>query len=183
MFEQYGQSSLLISSDQPPQHLNSRTHRGANVPCPFCNRGFTSASGLSHHLESGGCPHGRAVNRQTIYNTLRQRDPNGIITNNLLEWHGETWSTTNAWNGSDYECYLCHHRFQGMRGLDAHLKSPRHMQEIYHCPNSGCRTQFKSLAGMFNHLESESCGFMKFGGVQERVGGVIAGRQRLIEFE
>ena len=57
------------------------------------------------------------------------------------------------------------------------------MQEIYHCPNKmRCGSQFKTLASMFNHLESESCGFIKFNGVQSNVGSILAGNQRLISF-
>lgn len=173
------------NSNNLRMHLNSRTHRGANVSCPFCQRAFTSASGVSHHLETGSCPNARCVNRESIFTTLRQRDRNGIITNNLLEWHGEaeTWSIDNAWNGHTYQCYLCRRQFAAMGDLDRHLKSPAHMQEIYHCPNKmRCGSQFKTLAAMFNHLESESCGFIKFSGVQSNVGGFLAGNQRLIGF-
>ena len=45
-----------------------------------------------------------------------------------------------------------------------------------------CESQFKTLAAMFNHLESESCGFIKFNGVQSNVGDILAGNQRLIGF-
>lgn len=174
---------IILADKKSSQHLNSRTHRGANVSCPFCQRAFTSASGVSHHLEAGSCPNARCVNRESIFHTLRQRDRNGIITNNLLEWHGETWSTENAWNGHTYQCYLCRRGFTATGDLDRHLKSPAHMQEIYHCPNKvRCGSQFKTLAGMFNHLESESCGFIKFSGVQSNVGGILAGNQRMIGF-
>ena len=166
-----------------PQHLNSRTHRGADVSCPFCKRAFTSASGVSHYLESGSCPNEPRANRESMFRALRQRDRNGIITNNLLEWHEGTWSTKDTWNGHTYQCYLCRRGFAAVGDLDSHLKSPAHMQEIYHCPNKvRCGSQFKSLAGMFNHLESESCGFIKFAGVQSNVGGILAGKQRLIGF-
>lgn len=173
----------ILADKKFSQHLNSRTHRGANSSCPFCERGFTSASGVSHHLETGSCPNARCINRESIFRTLRQRDRNGIIINNLLEWHGETWSTGNAWNGHTYQCYLCRRAFAAMGDLDRHLKSPMHKQEIYHCPNKvRCGSQFKILAAMFNHLESESCGFIKFNGVQSKVGGILAGDQMLIVF-
>ena len=166
--------------------MHSRTHQGANVTCPFCKKAFTTASGVSHHLETGSCPNARGVNRETIFKALRDRDRDGIITKNLLEWHeGEssTWSPNQAWNGRGYECYLCHRQFRGTPDLEKHLKSPVHMQNIYHCPNKReCTKQFKTLAGMFNHLESESCGFIKFDGVKAGVGNVLMGGQRLIGF-
>lgn len=106
-----------------------------------------------------------------------------MITNNLLEWHGESWSTMNAWNGNGFECYACHRQFSKNAHLDQHLKSPVHLQQIYHCPNkSRCGLQFKTLAAMFNHLESESCGYIKFARVQNNVGNFLSTQQRTIGF-
>ena len=106
-----------------------------------------------------------------------------MITNNLLEWHQETWSTDQAWNGRGFECYLCHRQFAADRHLDQHLSSPAHMQKIYHCPNTlECGSQFTTLAAMFNHLESESCGYIKFKGVQRNVGSFLSGKQKTIGF-
>ena len=141
-----------------------------------------SASGVAHHVESGGCPRAKGANRQTVFNMLRQRDPNGLITNNLLEWnHTETWSSDRAWNGQAYECYLCHRGFARQSALDQHLGSPAHAQKVYHCPNGRCRREFVSLAALFNHLESESCRFVRFDQVQRGVGDMIAGN-RMIAF-
>ena len=71
----------------------------------------------------------------------------------------------------------------GAGGLDSHLNGPAHMQEFYHCPNnSRCEKQFKSLAAMFNHLESESCGFIEFGGVQKNARSILSGSEELTEF-
>ena len=44
-------------------------------------------------------------------------------------------------------------------------------QALYHCPNPDCGIDFKSLAGMINHLESETCGWMRFSNVQKMVRG------------
>ncbi|KAG8529016.1 uncharacterized protein KY384_006706 [Bacidia gigantensis] len=163
------------------KHMNSKTHRGSDVPCPFCRKGFTTASGVSNHLETGSCPNASVVNRESIYKLIKQRDSQGLFTNKLLEWKDdreETWSTSNAYNGHDYECYLCHRCFRAPAHLDQHLKSPAHMQQIYHCPNSkNCGLQFKTLAAMFNHLESESCRFTKFEAVQRNMTNFFNGGQ------
>lgn len=54
-----------------------------------------------------------------------------------------------------------------MTDLNLHLNSPAHREKIYHCPNTrGCNKEFVSLGALFNHLESEACGYMRFGGVQ-----------------
>ena len=168
------------------KHLNSRIHRGTGVACPFCNCGFTSASGVSHHLETGSCPNNTDIDRSTIYHAIRQRDPHGIVTFKQLEWHSETPTQVEAperaWNGQNYECYLCHRQFLALQGLKQHLNSPAHQQKIYHCPSRKCARPFVSLAAMFNHLESESCGFIRFEQVQQNVNGILTGRQRLIGF-
>jgi hypothetical protein len=39
-----------------------------------------------------------------------------------------------------------------------------------------------TLAALFNHLESESCGFVRFESVQRSAGEFLMGRQRLIGF-
>lgn len=57
-----------------------------------------------------------------------------------------------------------------------HLNSTVHQQTLYHCPNRNCNRDFKALAGVINHLESESCGFMRFDSVQRKVGSIVDAR-------
>ncbi|KAF1983621.1 zinc finger protein [Aulographum hederae CBS 113979] len=166
-------------------HLNSRVHRGNQVPCPFCRTAFATASGVSHHLESSSCSHARNVNRETIYEAIKSRDRQGLITKNLLTYPDQPSSgiaTAATWNGHRYECYLCHRSFTSTRALDQHLASPVHQQKVYHCPNRQCGRDLVSLAALFNHLESESCGFIRFEKVQQNVNGFLTGKQRLIAF-
>jgi len=168
------------------QHLKSRAHLGATIACPFCKTGFVTASGLSHHLEGGSCPKAQSLDRQKIWQLVRKRDPSGFITKNLLEFPGYTlsqeWNPRSAWNGYGYECYLCHRAFEESGSLTQHLKSPTHQQNVYHCPNRIlCGKEFVSLAALFNHLESESCKFIKFESVQKGVHSVMSGN-RLISF-
>ena len=40
---------------------------------------------------------------------------------------------------------------------------------------------FRTLASVINHLESESCGFMRFETVQRKMGNVLGG-DRLLTF-
>lgn len=44
-----------------------------------------------------------------------------------------------------------------------------------------CGREFSALAALFNHLESEACGSVRFDDVQENVGGILSGR-RMIGF-
>ncbi|WYZ40882.1 hypothetical protein EsH8_IV_001223 [Colletotrichum jinshuiense] len=166
------------------QHLNSRIHRGKCLSCPFCGHSCSTATGLVNHLEQGGCPKA-PLDRDSLYQAVRRRDPNGVICKKLLEWHGSTTYTVtertfNA-NADAYECYLCHRLFTTLTGLNAHLNSPIHKQKLYNCPNRQCRKDFTTLAGVINHLESESCNFMRFESVQKNVERIVDPR-RMIQF-
>ncbi|KAK1977069.1 zinc finger protein [Colletotrichum cereale] len=166
------------------QHLNSKTHRGSAVQCPFCKKSCTTATGLVHHLEQGACPNA-PLDRDTLYEAVRQRDPQGLISKNLLDWHGSpTYRATERAYNPDvdaYECYLCHRHFYALRSLDSHLNSAAHKQALYHCPNRKCGRDYKTLAGVINHLESESCAFMRFESVQRNVERIVDPR-RMIAF-
>lgn len=171
--------------------MNSRTHRGQEISCPFCQKGFVTASGASHHLERGACPNAPQMNRATIHRMIRRLDPHGTVTKKQLEWHPEDsavyQATSQAYNGRFWECYLCHRNFNTSQALNQHLSSPAHQQNIYHCLNrrTPCRKEFKTLAALFNHLESESCDFMRFEdvqNVQRQVTDAIRGGRLLTGF-
>lgn len=159
------------------QHLNSKIHRGSSVQCPLCIKAYTTATGIVNHLESGTCPNTQNLSRDALYRLVRSRDPQGVISKKLIGWTGEVEyeATVHTWNGSGYECYLCHRVFQEIQSLDQHLKSPVHQQSYYHCPKVTCRSEFKTLASLISHLESESCGYIRFSNVQNRVKEIMLG--------
>ncbi|KAK3485346.1 uncharacterized protein B0T23DRAFT_45929 [Neurospora hispaniola] len=167
------------------QHLNSRTHRGQEIKCPFCPNSYTTATGMTHHLESGSCRNAPSLNRDSIYQFVRSKDPSGLISKKLIGWEGTSQNTyactDRAWNGYRWECYLCHKGFNTSHGLNQHLNSPAHQQNLYHCPNRSCRQDFKTLAAIINHLESEKCGAMRFEQVQKNIHGMVNGN-RLIGY-
>lgn len=167
------------------QHLNSSTHRGTDITCPFCKRGFATATGVTHHLETGSCPKARTLNRDTILAEVRRRDPHHIITKKLLTYHDQSsiTATSASWNHYTgmYECYLCHKGFRDLQSLNNHVNSPAHKEKVYHCPGRMCNREFRALAALFNHLESEACGAVRFDTVQRNVGGILSG-QRMIGF-
>ncbi|KAI1104105.1 hypothetical protein F4804DRAFT_308245 [Jackrogersella minutella] len=175
---------VFVNSNNLKMHLNSRTHRGANLKCPFCKIGFTSATGLAHHLEGGRCSQAKFLDRDTIYRTVRSKDPSGVLTKKLLGWTGSpTYEASDkAWDGEAWVCYLCRRDFVSLHGLNQHLNSPAHQQALYHCPNrNACGRDFKTLAAVMNHLESESCAFTRFEAVQNTVSDVVSG-DRLLTF-
>ncbi|TVY83704.1 hypothetical protein LSUE1_G001131 [Lachnellula suecica] len=149
-------------------HMHSKTH--SSMACPFCKGKYATASGVVIHLESGRCSSG--LDRHKINEAIRKLDRNNVITKPMLTMPGygqpETIATNRAWNGRGYECYLCPKEFGTLQGLNAHLKSPFHDQEIYRCPKGGCGRNYKLLSGLVQHVESESCGLMQFGQVQRQ---------------
>ena len=154
-------------------HQRSQVHAGRNIHCPMkrCARSFVSRAGLVAHLESGACKSG--MTRKMIDDIVHRLDTQGIITDpaRMLTNGGSkkkkevtTWATERAWNGSAYECFLCSRTFRSLDALNQHLGSPAHAQKKYHCPREwkGCGTEFKTLSGICQHVESESCGVWRF---------------------
>jgi len=166
--------------------MHSRVHMGNSIQCPFCKEGFTTASGVTIHLESGRCTTS-GLDRAKINDMVRRLDRNNVITRPLLTMPGydsvEMIATERAWNGYSYECYLCTREFQTLHALNNHIKSPVHEQAIYRCPKASCGRQYKLLSGLIQHVESESCGVMRFNqvqqqarnGIQNMVGRMITG--------
>ncbi|QPG95461.1 hypothetical protein C2857_000753 [Epichloe festucae Fl1] len=175
------------SNNNLRMHLKSHVHCGISVNCPFCNKGYTAFSGLSHHLETGSCSQAPSLNRETILRAVRERDTQGIITNRQIEWHDAESVryevSALSYNGFNWECYLCHQEFATQTALTQHVNSPRHKQKAYKCPNTrgGCERHFVTLAALFNHWESEQCSFMRFENVQLHARQILDGR-RMISF-
>jgi hypothetical protein len=159
----------ISSADLGSQHMRSRIHVGTNISCPFCNGHFATASGLTIHLESGSCSSG--LDRHKINNLIRHMDKKNVITKPLLAMPGyesasDMVATNQAWNGYAFECYFCHREFHSLDALNKHIRSPIHEQKIYRCPGRGCGREYKLLSGLVQHVESESCGIMRFSQVQ-----------------
>lgn len=51
---------------------------------------YPLATSLAHHFESRSCPNAPGLNRDTLYSLVRSKDPNGILTKNLIGWYGST---------------------------------------------------------------------------------------------
>ncbi|KAK8149295.1 hypothetical protein G3M48_007544 [Beauveria asiatica] len=110
------------------QHLHSKIHRNSSIRCFFCKTEHGTATGLVHHLEGGFCSKA-PLSRDTLYEAVRRRDPDGIISKKLLTWTGSTSyeATEKAWNSAvdAYQCYLC------ARPFDAEF---HHSQRTYAIP-------------------------------------------------
>jgi hypothetical protein len=169
--------------------MYSNIHRGSNITCPFCARGFTTATGVTHHLERGSCPQARTVNHETILSEIRSRDPHHTITKKLLTQSSKVTATKTTVTHASYnraamlfECYLCHKGFLFPKALGKHVNSGVHRQNVYRCPGGRCKKEFKALASLFSHLESGRCGAVRFEAVQRNAGSFFDGGRRIVGF-
>ncbi len=103
--------------------------------CPFCPTGFSAASAVVNHLESGGCRYAQDMNRDGLYRLVLSRDPEGIVAKYLgPSYSSEEYEATDrAWNGRAYECYFCHANFRELHSLNQHLNSPTRMSVPCSC--------------------------------------------------
>lgn len=85
-------------------------------------------------------------------------------------------------------CVLCQGGFTTLRGLNAHLASPRHAyagangtsgEKAYKCPNSACGRKFATLSGVVQHAESGSCGVLQMRGMSRALDDVLGDMRRL----
>jgi len=166
-------------------HLNSSTQKPKNVHCPGanCGKAFVSMSALMLHFEAGTCPSG--MTRSELNHIVVRSDRHNVITNPARLIGGpdgdapptvtETWATDLSWNGSAYECFLCHAMFRSLMSLNSHLQSPRHEDRIYRCPNrTTCGIEFSVLSALTQHVESGKCGANRFKEVQNALDSVIS---------
>ncbi|QRV87649.1 C2H2 zinc finger [Ceratobasidium sp. AG-Ba] len=165
-------------------HLKSSIHVPKTLACPGrgCTKKFSTPANLVLHLETNTCVSG--ITRQSINRTVARLDRGGLITNPNRMITGTTESyqaTQRSWNGYNYECYLCHKEFGTLPGLNQHLASPVHEQNIYHCPKlgTGCNLQFRSLGHLFQHVENGSCGVRRFKVVRDGIDGIMHGMRRI----
>lgn len=125
------------------------------------------------------------MDRQSLLHLLQSRDPHSLITNKQFDSEElPALISEYAFNGSDWECFLCDRVFSASNSLLQHLESRIHQHKGYHCPNTtDCEREFVSLAGVFSHLESESCDYMSFEKVQQvqrQFSGVLTGRKMIV---
>lgn len=137
----------------------------------FCDKEFGQPSAVAMHIESGCHKVTRhqvtaAVHKLKIVPTI---SINHRLEGPILPTVIITYSATElAFNGTAYECYLCHDTFRTLKGLNAHLKSPAHDDNEFKCPGKKCRSEFKLVSGLIQHIECGTCGVAKFKEVQDQ---------------
>lgn len=87
-----------------------------------------------------------------------------------------------------YVCVLCQGGFTTLRGLNAHLASPRHAyagassaggEKPYKCPILACGKQFATLSAVVQHAESGSCGVLQVRGMTRALDDDLGDMRRL----
>ncbi len=150
------------STSQPPQE--------SRFACPNPKNNKADQHIKQIHIESGTCTKS-GLDRGKLNDIVQRMDRKNIITKPLLTMPGwdrtELVATELAWNGRAYQCYLCSGQYASLRALDQHINSGTHEQNIYHCPKRSCGREYKSLSGLIQHMESESCGVMRFEQIQK----------------
>lgn len=160
------------SENDISQHLHSRQHVGRPIQCSYCGDSFTTASGLTHHLERGACQ------SNTYSNDLLHAIAQVILdtTTVVYDWWSadERCRTRNSWEcsirGCDKVCKTPH-------AIEQHMNSPAHeddkpdpeLPNEIHCPGWRCEVVFTTVGAAINHLESGCCGYLSFGAIRDRV--------------
>ncbi|EDR04778.1 uncharacterized protein LACBIDRAFT_294995 [Laccaria bicolor S238N-H82] len=163
------------------QHnLSKLAHADRSFRCPFCSKMFKAPSAIAHHIESG-C---HKINRHQVTAAVKKLKivPDICITRLLPSSGPPTISTyiatEQSFNGTSYECFLCHKGFRLLTSLNAHLASPAHDADEFRCPK--CNKDFTVISALVQHIESEVCGLAKMQEVQGTFNDLTANFSRLL---
>jgi hypothetical protein len=162
-----------INKDPAAQHSSSPVHRGLDFECPLCPKRFKTPSSIALHIESGTCHNisraqvTAAVHALKIVPTISvsRRIEGGTIR--IVSYY----VTERAFNGTAYECYLCHRTFRTLGALNSHINSPAHDADEFKCPK--CKRKYKLVSGLMQHIESEACGIARFQAVEDYTRNLI----------
>ena len=132
----------------------------------LCPKRFKTPSSIALHIESGchkftraqvtaAAPALATVPTISIYCRVEGGTPRVV----------SYYVTERAFNGTAYECYLCHRTFRTLSALNSHVSSPVHDANEFRCPK--CEGEYKLISGLMQHIEGEGCGIAKF----QAVGG------------
>ncbi|KAL2117578.1 hypothetical protein VTJ04DRAFT_7238 [Mycothermus thermophilus] len=172
---------FFLDSSKYETHRNSPAHRDPTVPCPFCGTAFTTTAGICHHLESSTCPERPNFNDDTMYQMIRAKDTESIITNpRTKRVTGPTKVGEETRKGRYYRCPVgCDKPFKSLEALQGHMNSSVHRENLYKCPGLFCAAQFKKFSAVVNHLESGACHYMTPGQVRRWVKDILVTNRRV----
>jgi len=158
-------SAPTYNNETHTQHSSSPVHKARDFECPLCPKRFKTSSSIALHIESGACHNFSRAQVTTAVHALAIV-PTISISRRIEGWtpHVVTsYVTERAFNGTDYECYLCHRTFRTLNTLNSHIGSPAHDANEFKCPK--CKRECKLISSLMQHIESEVCGIAKFDSV------------------
>lgn len=128
------------------------------------------------------------MNLRKLHGLILNLDPQSLLTIPVVNPEEDYPVIVDQVSGDSHRCDICSRVFRKAAGLKAHLKSPVHRVPIYHCVNSPeqCDKQFVTLAALWNHLESESCGIMWFEDLEvfhENIKSAVFARRIITPFD
>ena len=100
-------------------------------------------------------------------------NPTRLLTGPLVP--AVTWATEPSFNGTAFECFLCHSTFTTLTRLNQNIQSLPHEDKIYRCQKTECPTQFVTLSGLCRQVEGGSCGIRMFRQVRDVMDGLTRG--------
>ncbi|EDR16112.1 uncharacterized protein LACBIDRAFT_301873 [Laccaria bicolor S238N-H82] len=163
------------------QHNSSKlAHANRSFKCPFCANTFKAPSAIAQHIESG-CH--KITRHQVTAAVKKLKIVPDICISRLLPSSGpptiSTYiATEQSFNGTSYECFLCHKGFRLLTSLNAHLASPAHDADEFRCPK--CQRNFTVISALVQHIESEVCGLANMQKVQGNFNDLTANFSRLL---
>ncbi|KAG2047537.1 hypothetical protein BDR06DRAFT_963813 [Suillus hirtellus] len=142
-------------------------HKGLDFECPLCSKRFKVPSSIALHIQSGACHNISRAQATAAVHALN------IVPSISVSRHIEGGSTRvascyvteRAFNGTAYECYLCHLTFRTLGALNSHIDSPAHDADEFKCPK--CERKYKFVSGLMQHIASEACGVPRFEVVED----------------
>jgi len=166
------------------QHSSSRVHKARDLNCPLCSKNFKLPSAIALHIESGGC---HDIHRHQVTAVIHSLELVPTISiSHRIQGSSDTasrtiasYATEQAFNGTAYECYLCHRAFRTLVSLNAHLNSPAHDDDEFKCPK--CKRRYKLISGLIQHIEAEVCGLARFEQVEDHTNALTAQFTRLLK--
>lgn len=122
--------------------------------CPSCDRTFNSNEALIQHTEA---KHGKSNVHRGVRMWENSRNQSGELTTGSAPGqysyevtYEDYDDTTGTW-----DCGICYREFTTARGLEQHLNSGVHEEDLYRC--QGCERTFRNLGALNQHVTMSDC--------------------------
>lgn len=153
--------------------MMSQKHMAKTVPCPACNRLFTSKAVALEHVENGFCLSAFRARKNSIYAWIYENHPQ-LTNGEAPGLSPDPWDPEHIVDGG-YKCPDCDEVFKLTVGLKDHMESSarkyqlRHLPHMcvltpvvdgkrrYKCPSTTCDKKFSTAADLWKHFNVYKC--------------------------